>query len=93
MEELSMSEVDVAAALAKGLAVYEVMGAEGDIKTTWDPNNADEVEEQRRMFERLTKDKKMRAYDVTDDGKPGEPMDTFRAASGRVIFRPQMRGG
>lgn len=92
MQELS-SEVDVQAALQQGLAVFEVMGAEGDIKTTWDPNNADEVEEQRRTFERLTKEKRMRAYHTSADGSRGEPMDGFRAATGRVIFVPQMVGG
>ena len=93
MQELAMSEVDVAAALANGLGVFEVMGASGDIKTVWDPNRAEEVEETRRQFERLTKDKGMRAYNVTDDGKPGEPMNEFRAAAGRVIFVPQFVGG
>lgn len=81
-------------AIAAGYVVWEQMGLEGDIKTIWDPNNAVEVEEKRREFERLTKEKKFKAYRVTGtNGEKGEPMDTFEAAAGRVLFVPPMQGG
>lgn len=87
------TEAEIRAALADGNAVWEIMDASGDLKQIWDPRKAGEVEEQRRIFERLTKEKKYRAYNVTDENKPGEPMTEFDAAAGRVIFRPQMVGG
>lgn len=89
-----MTEQQIVEALASGKAVFETMGVEGDVKTVWDPNAADEVEEARRQFERLTKEKKFRAYRVTGtNGEAGEPMPTFEAAAGRVIFVPPMAGG
>ena len=89
-----MTETQLTEALQSGKAVFECMGVEGDVKTVWDPNNADEVEEARRQFERLTKDKKFRAYRVTGkNGETGEPMPSFEAAAGRVIFVPPMAGG
>jgi hypothetical protein len=87
------SEEEIRTAIACGLVVWEVMDVSGDLKQIWDPRKAGEVEEQRRIFERLTKEKKYRAYNVTDDNKPGEPMETFDASAGRVIFRPQFVGG
>jgi hypothetical protein len=94
MQQQAMTEVDVQAALAQGLSVFEQMGLEGDIKSLWSPDNADEVEEARRQFERLTKEKKFRAYKVTGtNGERGEPMDRFEASQGRVIFVPALVGG
>lgn len=94
IEQAAMTETQIKDALAKGLAVFEQMGLEGDVKTVWDPNNADEVEEARRQFERLTKEKKFRAYRVTGtSGEAGEPMTRFEAAAGRIIFVPAMAGG
>lgn len=84
---------EVKAALAAGRAVWEIMDITGDLKHTWDPRSATDVEHMRRMFEDLTKTRKYRAYNVTDEHKPGEPMETFDASAGRVIFRPQMQGG
>lgn len=94
MQQQAMTEVQIEDALAKGLAVFEQMGLEGDVKTVWDPNSADEVEEARRQFERLTKEKKFRAYRVTGtNGERGEPMPSFEAAAGRIVFVPAMAGG
>lgn len=87
------TEEQIRAAMASGLVVWEIMDATGDMKQVWDPRKAGEVEEQRRIFERLTKEQRYRAYNVTDDNKPGEPMEEFDAAAGRVIFRPQFVGG
>lgn len=89
-----MTEQQIADALSSGKAVFEAMGVEGDVKTVWDPNNAVEVEEARRQFERLTKEQRFRAYRVTGtQGEAGEPMKVFEAAAGRVIFVPPMAGG
>ena len=87
------TEDELRTAMSSGLVVWEVMDVSGDMKQIWDPRKAAEVEEQRRIFERLTKDKGYRAYNVTDDNKPGEPMEAFDASAGRVIFRPQFVGG
>lgn len=91
---MSAAENLVQDALGKGLTVWEQMGPEGDVKSIWDHNNAVEVEAKRREFEYLTKEKKYKAYRVTGtNGERGEPMDTFEAAAGRVLFVPPMQGG
>jgi hypothetical protein len=90
----TMSEIQVKDAVARGAMVFEQMGLEGDIKSIWDPNSADEVEEARRQFERLTKEKKFKAYRVTGtNGETGERMPSFEATAGRVVFVPAMQGG
>ena len=93
-EHTQDTEHQIRTALAEGKTVWERMGVEGDVKSIWDPNKADEVEAKRREFEYLTKEKKYRAYRVTGtNGDRGEPMDTFEAAAGRVLFVPPMQGG
>lgn len=94
MQEMAMSEAEIQEALAKGLCVFERMGPEGDVKTVWNPSNADEVQEARQQFERLTKEKKFKAYKVLGtSGERGEPMREFDAQAGRIIFVPAMAGG
>ena len=92
MQELAMSEVDVAAALAAGLVVWEVMGEAGDIKRTWDLNDLTEVIKARNEFERMIQSGH-RAYHLKPDGTQGAPMPTFDTKAGRVLFVPQMVGG
>jgi hypothetical protein len=92
--ELSLTNDQVNEAVAAGKLVFEEMGVTGDIKSMWDPTVAFEVEEASRQFDRLVKEKKYRAYRVTGaDGAQGEPMATFDASAGRIIFVPPMQGG
>lgn len=80
--------------MREGDGLMEFMGPEGDTKKIWDPNNEDEVEDARRTFDYLVKEKKYRAYHVTGkDGDKGEPMDEFDPECGRMILIPAMQGG
>lgn len=91
--ETQLTETQIQDAVLAGKMVFEKMGPEGDVKSMWDPAIAFEVEEARRQFERLTKEQKYKAYAVKKDGEAGEPMPTFQAAAGRVIFVPALQGG
>jgi hypothetical protein len=87
-----VAEVDVSAALAAGLMVFEVMGREGDVKRTWDPNNLSDIIAAKAEFEKM-RASGMRAYRLNPDGSQGSPMPTFEMSAGRVLFVPQMVGG
>lgn len=78
-----------------GKNAMAIMGQAGDTKTMWDPNNADEVEANRALFDRLVGTKKFSAFRVSseDHNKTGERMKTFDPKAGRIIFVPQFQGG
>ncbi len=70
-----------------------VMGKEGDVKTIWNPKNADEVENARKTFNDMKK-KGYLAFKVTTDGGQGEQMTTFDPEAAKMILMiPQMQGG
>lgn len=87
MEDLAFKDVP------EGKSAMAIMGLKGDIKTVWDPRNADEVAAAKAQFDRL-KAQRFRAYRVTGkDGARGEPMDTFDPEAARMIMVPPMQGG
>jgi hypothetical protein len=78
------------------LAMFEIVSYrpyDGDTKHMWDPNNADEVEAARTMFETLKK----KGYTIfTVDKKTGEKdvqTREFDANAKAYIFIPRMVGG
>lgn len=78
------------------LSMFEIINYrqyDGDTKHMWDPNNADEVDAARTMFETLKK----KGYTIfTVDKKTGEKdvqTREFDANAKAYIFVPQMRGG
>ena len=79
---------------AKSVIQIAAMGTLGDLKKMWDRNNPDEVEDARRSFNHLVKEKHHMAYRVIDeDGKKGEMMREFDPDAGRMIITPPYRGG
>lgn len=69
-----------------------VMGPQGDLKTMWDSDNADEVEIARKQFTDLKK-KGYLAFKVKKDGDKGEMTDTFDPLAEKLIMAPPVRGG
>ena len=69
-----------------------VMGAEGDIKTIWNKNNTEEVENARETFDKMKK-KGFIAYKVTGEGGKGEVLHEFDPNVEKMILIPQMQGG
>jgi|GEM_PF-2936123 hypothetical protein len=69
-----------------------VMGMEGDVKTIWNPQNTDEVENARDTFAKM-RAKGYLAFRVTGDGNQGEQIREFDAAAGKMIMVPPMAGG
>ena len=69
-----------------------ILGREGDIKTIWNSENAEEVEHARKTFEDLTK-KGFSAFAVKHMGGQGERIAKFDPSKEKMILVPQLRGG
>ena len=64
----------------------------GDIKTTWDPENDDEVDAAEEQFDKM-KAKGFTAYRVDKKGEPAELMREFDADARAIIMAPPVAGG
>jgi hypothetical protein len=64
----------------------------GDIKTIWNPNNADEVAEARKQFDSL-RGRGFTIFRVGDDGNKHTRMDSFDPSAERLIAVPRVVGG
>lgn len=69
-----------------------VMDRSGDSKTTWDPDNPDEVDAARKLFKSLKK-KGHFAYSVKGNGEKGTLLQEFDPDAGKIIMSPAMAGG
>lgn len=60
----------------------------------WNPSDKDEVAAAKAAFDEATKNRKMRAYQVDDDGKrTGTPITEFDKKAGKIIMVRQLVGG
>lgn len=78
---------------ADGSIIMSMMTGYGDLKKVWNAANADEVEDARRSFNHLVKDKKYLAFKVGDDGKKAEQIRSFDPEAGKMIMVPPVAGG
>lgn len=69
-----------------------VLDPSGDLKHIWDPDNDDEVEEIRKLFNSL-KAKRYLIYRVKKGGEKGETMNSFDPSAGKLIAVPAVVGG
>lgn len=74
------------------MAEMAVLGREGDTKVMWDPGNADEVENARDTFNKLTK-KGHLAFSVKNDGEKDKQIREFDPKAGKIILVPRFVGG
>jgi hypothetical protein len=72
--------------------VIRVVDPSGDLKFTWDAENADEVAAIEDMFNEKMK-KKWIAYSVKRSGKKGIVIKTFDPDAEKIILAPPMVGG
>ena len=64
----------------------------GHTETTWDPNEPEDVEVARAMFETLIGQGYL-AFSVNEDGTKGEPIREFDPKASRIILSPPLFGG
>jgi len=69
-----------------------VMGAEGDTRIMWNPENDAEVANAKRTFDDLKK-KGYNAYAVKKKGDKGEVVTAFDKDAAKLILAPRMAGG
>ena len=73
--------------------LISMMTGYGDLKKIWNAANADEVEDDKRTFNHLVKEKKYMAFRVNADGTNGEQIREFDATAGKMILVPALAGG
>jgi hypothetical protein len=79
--------------LKPGQRVMAVMDKTGDTKIIWSKDNADEIDNAKATFDRLTK-KGHVAFSVKGkDGQKGEKLHAFDPDAERIIFTPPMVAG
>lgn len=71
---------------------FRAMTGRGDTKSSWDPNNPDEVDLARKNFQNAI-ERGMKAFRMLPDGKSGGQMTEFDPRAGTVLFVPPMKGG
>jgi len=76
-----------------GQLIMAMMTGHGDIKKVWNAANADEVEDARRSFNHLVKDKGYMAFKVNPDGSNGNQIREFDPTAGKLILVPAVAGG
>lgn len=76
-----------------GYLMMSMMSGHGDIRKIWNAANPDEVEDAKRSFEHLVKEKRYLAFRVQEDGKKGEQVREFDGAAGKVLLIPPVAGG
>jgi len=84
---------DVPFEFVPGQIVMSMMCGYGDIKKIWNAANADEVEDAKRSFDHLTKEKKYLAFRIKPDGTNGEQMREWDPSAGKVLLVPPVAGG
>lgn len=76
-----------------GQLMISVLSGYGDLKKVWNAANQDEVEDARRSFNHLVKEKKYAAFKVTAAGDKGEQIREFDPSAGKMILVPPVAGG
>ena len=69
-----------------------VLDGSGDTKTTWDPDNADEVSMAKEQFDGFIK-KNFNAFTVNKIGKKGKKITDFDSSLGSLIMVPPIMAG
>lgn len=69
----------------------QILDKTGHSQLKWDPDNREEVESARAMFDAMS-GRGFRAF-ASDNGRPGRRIDTFDPAVARMVFVPHLAGG
>ena len=70
----------------------KVMGSTGDTKISWNPDNADEVEQARNTYQSYLNKGYVAFRIIQTDGK-GKKMLTFDPLAEKVLLIPPLAGG
>jgi len=74
------------------MGTMAIMGKEGDVKVTWDPDNTKEVEAAKKTFsENIAKG--FKAFRMYDGEKKGTELKEFDKYAEKVLFVVPLAGG
>lgn len=80
--------------IPEGVLVMSMLTGHGDVRKIWNAANADEVEDARRTWNHLVKEKKYMAFRVNpEDNTKGEQIREFDPQAGKLILVPPVAGG
>ena len=75
------------------MGTMQKMDGSGDTKIVWDPDNREEVENAKKTFDDLVKNKKFAAFTVKKGGEKHKRIYTFDKFEEKLIMVPQFQGG
>ena len=78
---------------APGQIMFSMMTGHGDLKKVWNAANQDEVEDAKRTWDHLVKEKGYMAFRVGDDGKQADQIREWTPSAGKMILVPPVAGG
>ncbi|MHC4311206.1 MAG: hypothetical protein ACYSW3_01895 [Planctomycetota bacterium] len=70
-----------------------IIDGTGDTKLIWDKNNQAEVDNARKTFNDLVKNKKFAAFSVKKSGDKKDQVYKFSPNAEKLIMVPQIQGG
>ena len=73
--------------------VMRFLCTKGDTKVVWDPEDASELENAKRQFGYLVKEKGFIAFKTDSKGGKGEQIRTFDEDAAAMILCPPIAGG
>lgn len=85
--------MEAATAPKRVMHELRLMGAAGDTKIIWDPDNREEVKNAKRTFDEMVGDKGFMAFAVARAGEKGERIREFDPDAEKLIIAPPMAGG
>ena len=74
------------------MGTMAIMGKEGDLKVSWNPDNKKEVEAAEKQFADLKK-QGFKPFRMYDDGKKGDELQKFDKWAEKNLFLTPMTGG
>lgn len=76
-----------------GKGMISVLNEEGDSRIEWNPENDEETNAAKEMFNKTIEIDGMRAYELGKDGKQGKEIKKFNPNAAKIIMVPRIAGG
>jgi hypothetical protein len=69
-----------------------VLGRGGDTEIPWDPEDREQLDDARFVFETLLREG-YHAYSLEENGRTGEVLRRFEPEAHEIVLAPRFRGG
>lgn len=82
----------VASAMIPGKGVIKIMGASGDDRIVWDPEDEGQIAKARKRFKELLL-QGYKAWKMDAKGQKGVPIKEFDESAGAILMAAGLQGG